>query len=223
MRKEIVWGVVSLVLGLLLVLAWGGGQPSGARVLAGMTPTDTPTATSTFTPTPTSTPPGLTPSPPPGGVELRVSKEADRTLVSPGGTVVFSIVVENRGPQAATGVTIVDGVPAELEVLDAVVTQGEVTVEGNRVVATIGTLGAGYSATLTITVRVRPDVPPGTRIENVAVVGSDQTGEIPVQETVTVPGLLPESGGRGTPAIWIGGVLILIGVGWLGLKLRHHR
>ncbi|HIE39523.1 MAG TPA: DUF11 domain-containing protein [Anaerolineae bacterium] len=154
---------------------------------------------------------------------LRLTKVAQPTQVAPGGTVVYTIVIENLGPGAVTGVTLVDEVPPQLEVQEATVIQGDVTVEGNRVTARVGGLDVGHSATLTITARLRADVLPGTQVENTVVGWSDQTGEITVTAVITVPGLLPESGERGQGMIWAGALLALLGAGLLSLGLRRRR
>ncbi|HEC33680.1 MAG TPA: DUF11 domain-containing protein [Chloroflexi bacterium] len=213
-KRPLLFSAICL-LGMLLI--WSGGlgkHQVHASVLAGLTPTPTPTSTPT---------PITTPSPPPTQqANLQVSKVAQPTQAIPGGTIVYTIVVENLGPGAATGVMLLDQVPPQLEVLEATVTQGEVLVEGNRVTATVGVLGVGHSATLAITARVRADVPPGTQVENVVVAWSDQTGEITAAAVITVPGLLPESGGSDWGIAWAGVALALFGAGLAGLGLSRR-
>lgn len=203
-------GTVFLVGGVLLMLG-GWGTPSvHAGKLAGLTPTPTPTPIPTPTPPPVERP------------ELRVSKAAEPIQVLPGGAVVYTIVVENVGATAATGVTLTDDVPAQLQVLGAEVSQGTVAVTGNQVVAAVGVLGPGYVATLTISARLRADVAPGTQVENIVIAGSDQTGEVTAMAVITVPGLLPESGADWPGTALAGIALVVAGVGFLALGVRRR-
>jgi uncharacterized repeat protein (TIGR01451 family) len=137
----------------------------------------------------------------------------------PGDTVVFTIVVENQGPVAATGVVIEDELPPELTPTSATVTQGTVTTAGNRVTADVGTLGPGYGATLTISARVADDTPLGSTLENVALARSHQTPPVYAAATVRVGGLLPESG----VWLWPGVILGLVGLAALGLTAAKRR
>jgi uncharacterized repeat protein (TIGR01451 family) len=136
----------------------------------------------------------------------------------PGGTVTFSILVENLGPGALTGVELIDELPPQLEFLEASITQGEVTVEEQRVTAVVGVLGEGYSSTLTLIVRVRPDAPVGTEIENTVLARSNQTGDATSATLVQVVALLPESGRQ---AIQPAAALTLLILGLLCLALRY--
>ncbi len=158
---------------------------------------DRPTPTSGPTPTPIpptpspSSSPTPAPAPPPApSAELVIVKTADRTEVLPGDSVTFVIQVCNVGDATADNVIVSDALPSELEVVGASASQGVAVVEGNGVRAEFGSLVPGACAELTILARVRPDVPPGTRIGNIATLPDQPSNEVPV----TVVSLLPASG-----------------------------
>jgi uncharacterized repeat protein (TIGR01451 family) len=225
MRRRILTaaGIFQMTMAILLSLTYLLGQPgtvSQAKPALGFTSTPT-------TP-PTSTPISVTPAPPstpsPTQPNIQLTKVADRDYVDAGQIFTYTIEITNMGPVAATGVTIVDEVPDQLEVLEATVSQGTVSVDGNLVVAAVGVLGPGYSAALVIQVRVNYSVGPGTTIENIAVGDSDQTGEIISSALVTVNGLLPESGagGRGAGTLLLSALLAGAGLFLAALGLRRR-
>ncbi len=136
--------------------------------------------------------PSPAPAPPPApSAELTVVKTVDRTEVLPGDSVTFVIRVCNVGDSNADNVVVSDALPSELELVSASASQGAVVVVGNGVRAEFGSLAPGACAELTIAARVRPDVPPGTQIGNVATLPERASDEV----LVTVVRLLPESGG----------------------------
>jgi len=215
-------GLVQLIVALLLSISFLTAQPaSECRAALGFTPTFTPLPP---TPAPTEDP---TQSPQPPGepaVELRLSKTSDPGQALPGGTVIFTVVVENVGKKGATGVTIVDDVPSQLTVLEATVSQGEVSIDDNRVKALVGVLGPGYSATLTIQAQVRSDLPLGTQIENVASGWCDQTGAASAGAALSVgSGLLPEAGSQRVAGLAAAALLFVLGnlMMILGIHLRR--
>jgi len=221
-RKWLLIGAIGL-LACLLVAAGGAdsAKPAQAHALWGFTPTPTPTNTPTPTPTATLSPNIANPTPAPSP-NLRITKSAQAALVAPGGTVVYTILVENLGPGAATGVVVTDDVPAQQEVKEVSATQGTVTVAGNQITVDVGVLGAGYSSTITITARVKSNVPPGAHIANVAIARSDQTYETNSTIDVNVSGLLPEAGtDSGIVAVTL--ALVLAGAALAALGLRRRR
>ena len=185
------------------------------------TPTDPPPTPPDPPPTPTDPPPPTpgpappAPAPPPSSPQpdVTISKSAHPTEVLPGGLVVFTIRVCNEGDATADDVIVSDALPPELELVDASASQGIVVTEGNGVRVEIGPLVPGACVEIRITARVRSDVPPGTQIRNVASVGDTYA-----DTTVTVIGLLPESGGFATAGAAIG--LLGIGVGLLAMGRR---
>lgn len=78
----------------------------------------------------------------------------------PNPAVLFSnyyyfIAVTNRGPNSASGVTVNQSIPAGVRVISNFVSQGSATTVagGGTVIASLGVLGAGSTATVIITVR----------------------------------------------------------------------
>ena len=214
-------GIFQLTIAILLSLTYLLGQPgvvSQAKPALGFT--STPTSPPTSTPISTTPVPPSTPVPTQPGLYL--IKVADRDQVVAGQTFTYTIEIGNPGPAAATGVTLVDEVPDQLEVLEATVSQGTVTVDGNLVEAAIGVLGPGYSATLVIRVRVGSLVAPGTDIENIVVGDSDQTGELISSTVVTVVGLLPESGDGEAGTLLLSALLAGAGLFLAALGVRHR-
>ena len=100
-------------------------------------------ATATVTPTPVA--------------NLRAVKAGPAT-VSPGGALVYSIVITNLGPSAANGALFSDPVPTGVVITSALcggelggAVCGAVGVAGQNVTSTIATLPAGGAVTFTIT------------------------------------------------------------------------
>lgn len=186
-------------------------SPTSERPTPGPTP---------ISPTPVPVPsptPSPAPAPPPApSAELAVVKTVDRTEVLPGDSVTFVIQVCNVGDSTADNVIVSDALPSELELMSASVSQGVAVVEGNGVRAEFGSLAPGACAELTIVARVRPDVPPGTQIGNVATLPERSSQEV----LVTVVGLLPESGNT---AKIVAATLLVIGIAFLGVGALFGR
>jgi uncharacterized repeat protein (TIGR01451 family) len=206
-------GVIHLTVATLLALTFLFGQPNSAMSSGlGFTPTPTvPTPTDTptiaVTETPTRTPP------PPPRPDLTITKTASPAEVLPGGQVTIVIEVCNEGDATAEDVVVSDALPPELEVVSASASQGRAVVVGNGVRAEFGDLPPGACATLTIVARVRADVPPCTRIGNVATIGDLVSNRV----TIHVVGFLPESGVPAVLAVIVallvvGGILLATGV-----------
>ena len=122
------------------------------------TPSPVPSATPTPCPTPSPTPrPTPTPTPVPTP-DLSVSKADAPDPVKSGKQLTYTIVVTNSGTSPATGVTVRDQLPARLHFNSVTTTQGTCTrsttkkpkTKGGTVTCSVGDLGAGGSATITI-------------------------------------------------------------------------
>jgi uncharacterized repeat protein (TIGR01451 family) len=92
--------------------------------------------------------------------DLKITKTASAGTVTVGETITYTIKVENLGPEAATGVTITDPLPREVDFGSASSTVGTCALQGQRVVCSIGTLETGpaakvSSATVTLSVVAR--------------------------------------------------------------------
>ena len=93
---------------------------------------------------------------------LTVSKSADRTTVTPGGTVTYTMTVANTGQTPYTGATATDDLtkvlPDAVYNADANATSGTVTFTSPNLTWT-GDLAVGATATITYSVTVRnPDL-----------------------------------------------------------------
>jgi uncharacterized repeat protein (TIGR01451 family)/fimbrial isopeptide formation D2 family protein len=107
--------------------------------------------------------------PAPSDYDLSISKQVDGSA-NPGlgNTVSYEIVVANRGPAKATGVKVVDTLPASLEYVAAKLPGGKCSVKGSVVTCQLPSLAAGAEARATVTARV---VQTGT-IRNTATVSA---------------------------------------------------
>ena len=98
-------------------------------------------------PTPT---PAPSPTPPAPAVDMTVRKDDAPDPVQPGGTIAYTIVVTNHGPSTADNVVALDSLPANVTFVSATPSQGSC----NFVSCNLGSMGAGTSAIISLTVRV---------------------------------------------------------------------
>jgi uncharacterized repeat protein (TIGR01451 family) len=84
----------------------------------------------------------------PQQADLTVTKTVNNPTPNVGGTVTFTVVVHNNGPNAATGVQLTDQLPAGLSFVSAVPTQG--SYNSGTGVWTIGTISNGGSVQLSV-------------------------------------------------------------------------
>jgi uncharacterized repeat protein (TIGR01451 family) len=112
-----------------------------------------------------------------GDVALKIRPEiADLSLTKtdpPGRTptgrnLPYTVTVTNNGPNAASGVTVIDQLPPSVTFVSATPTQGTCGESGEIVTCDLGTLGGGASSTINIV--VKPTMP-GT-ITNTATVSA---------------------------------------------------
>jgi uncharacterized repeat protein (TIGR01451 family) len=117
--------------------------------------------------------------------EVTVDTEAnlalDKTAPSnaePGQQINYTLTIDNNGPSDAVGVTVTDTLPAEVSYVGAV---GATCVESpaGTLVCDAGTIAAGDTLVITITVDIDGGVPSLTVITNSAVVGADTTDPDP--------------------------------------------
>ena len=84
--------------------------------------------------------------------DLAVTKAADPIVGTAGQALTYTLTVTNAGPFQATGVIATDAVPAGAVFVAAGASQGTASLVGGAVVARLGDLAAGNSATVTIVV-----------------------------------------------------------------------
>jgi uncharacterized repeat protein (TIGR01451 family) len=138
--------------------------------LASATPTNGTTATTTDTDTIDAAP------------DLAITKTDHQATTTAGATYDYELVVTNNGNQGATGVTVVDTLPDGVTCLAAGAT-GSNTSPGTcdntagTYTAALGTLPAGGTSTVTVTVTVDDPVAVGIEtLRNTATVDDDHTG-----------------------------------------------
>jgi uncharacterized repeat protein (TIGR01451 family) len=102
--------------------------------------------------------------------------------VSPGGTITYTISYTNANTYDVTGVTITDTLPPEVTFVSCT---GGGSHSGSTVTWNIGTITAGASGSVTLTVQVNLGTPPGTNIINYATINGAEpgTGPTTVSET----------------------------------------
>lgn len=86
--------------------------------------------------------------------DLTVTKNASAASISPNGLLTYTVVVRNTGPDAATSVVMTDTLPAGVTFITATVSQGTSAHASGVVTASLGSVAAGTSARVDITVRV---------------------------------------------------------------------
>ena len=85
-------------------------------------------------------------------IDLAIDKTDSQDPVQQGATFQYTLVVTNHGPSHATGVTVVDNLPANVTYQGA--TRAPASVAGDTVTFNVGDLAAGASTTIEITVAV---------------------------------------------------------------------
>jgi uncharacterized repeat protein (TIGR01451 family) len=166
-------------------------------------------------------PPTVTPTPTDGSKRREIAdpiivKSADPTEASPGEEVTFTLYVINNGNVAAVGVVVTDDIPAYLEIVEVTATQGEITIDGQRVTVAVGTIGPDYEVSVVIRTRIRPETPAPLTVENVAILSCPNCHDRWARSLVDITGPdLPVTGGLGT--WWM--VAACLGTGLVGLSL----
>ncbi len=201
-----------------------------------------PTATQ-VSPTATQVPvkaPTATATQPPTG-QIKISKSASTTSPTVGQSFTFTLLVTNTGNGNATNVVATDVVPSNFTVTGATSNVGTASFSGNTVTANIGTLTAGQTATVTITVTANSA---GAAVNSARVVGTNVGGAVETNGSNTVnltvggivvpnppPPNLPKTGQGGDSGNSGGefgliialSVLFVAGVVVVGVRKRAHR
>ena len=101
--------------------------------------------------------------------DLSIVKAADKTTVIAGEQLTYILTVTNHGPVDAVRVEVNDALPPEVTLVQAESSAGVCA----GAVCALGNLGVNGSEVVTITVQVKPGIPAGTTILNVALVSSE--------------------------------------------------
>ncbi len=144
---------------------------------------------------------------PSGSSDLRITKTDSPDPVNVGLNLTYTIRVQNLGPDAATGVTVTDQLPKEVDFVSATATAGQCANKGKKVTCGLGGLNAptiDYGNPPTVTISVIPRKV-GT-ISNTASVKGDQKDPVASNNkaTATTRVVGPAATCRGVSATMIG-------------------
>jgi len=126
--------------------------------------------------------------PGPAQADLAVTKVASPDPVfSAAGNLVYTITVDNNGPDGASGVTLTDTLPGGITFVSAETSTGTCgdPDTGGTLVCSLGSLANGSNATVTITVVPDP-VTESAELSNTAVVAAAEEDPVPGNNSVTV-------------------------------------
>lgn len=117
------------------------------------------------------------------GADLGIVKTAvGRALSDPssnywypkdGRSFSFSAEVLNEGPQAATGVTYAETLPAGVTLVSATASQGSCNQSGGAVTCAIGSMASGVDATVTVAVILNPTTSEETLASDMKVIANE--------------------------------------------------
>ncbi|MDQ6613176.1 MAG: SBBP repeat-containing protein [Actinomycetota bacterium] len=113
--------------------------------------------------------------------DMSLTKTASANPVTAGKNLTYTLTAANNGPTAATGVKVVDTLPAGVAFHSAMASKGRCHQAGRTVTCALGGLVVRAHATVTIVV-----VPPGGRLTNTATVTADQTDQAIANNTASV-------------------------------------
>jgi uncharacterized repeat protein (TIGR01451 family) len=143
----------------------------------------------------------------PGSADLRIAKTDSPDPVAAGATLTYSIEVDNRGPNAATGVTVTDHLPRGVDFVSATVPGGQCTNEARKVTCTLGevpVVTGAYATARTVTVSVIPRRV-GTVTNSATVRGAEKDPDKANNKaTATTRVVGPGASCRGVPATLVG-------------------
>jgi uncharacterized repeat protein (TIGR01451 family) len=114
--------------------------------------------------------------------DLTLTKSAAPDPVTAGEQLTYTVVVANDGPSDASGVTVTDILPAQLDYATSSATTGSFNTGTG--VWEVGALAAGTNATLTLVADVDPSA--ADSVVNVAVVAGAENDPDPANDTASV-------------------------------------
>ena len=120
---------------------------------------------------------------------LAMNKSVEESAVSAGSLVTFNLLVRNSGPSSGTGTTVVDTLPAGLDLVSATPTAGSCSsaagASGTTTIScALGTLAVSGEVNITLRARAQNSIA-GTTVTNSATANSDVTIS-PATDTASV-------------------------------------
>ncbi len=100
--------------------------------------------------------------------DLTITKDDGLTTVLVGQPLVYEIIVSNSGPSTANNITVTDTLPGQLTLGAFTINNGIITNNNGVLTASIPSLAAGQSATITVNTTVSNDAPNNTQLINMA-------------------------------------------------------
>jgi uncharacterized repeat protein (TIGR01451 family) len=145
---------------------------------------------------------------PTGSTDLKITKTATAPSVAVGSTLGYTIVVEDLGPDAATGVIATDSLPKGVDFGSVSSTVGQCALQGRKVSCSIGNLAAEASGTKSATITLNVVPRKSGPITNTATVKGDQKDPVGSNDqasvTTQVIGAAPAPTCRGVSATIVG-------------------
>lgn len=143
----------------------------------------------------------------PGSSDLSITKSDSPDPVNVGSVLTYTIQVQNFGPNVASGVTVTDQLPKDVDFVSATATSGQCMHKGRKVSCDLGGLPAptiDYGSPPTVTISVIPRKV-GT-IKNTASVKRDQKDPVASNNkaTTTTRVIGPAPTCRGVPVTMAG-------------------
>ncbi len=95
----------------------------------------------------------------PGTADLRIAKTDSPDPVAAGSPLTYAIEVDNLGPNVATGVTVTDQLPRNVDFVSATASSGQCALKGRKVTCSLGTVPAAnamYATARQVTIAVIP-------------------------------------------------------------------
>ncbi len=147
--------------------------------------------------------------------DLELEKTVDRSTVSLGGTVTYTLTITNHGPDMATDVTVVDELPSGLRLIKATPVQGSCSTTGQSLSCNVGTLDDQGSTSVTVEAQTSSL---GSLVNHASVLSNEYDPNLAnntAEAAIFVLPLAPDTGlGRAMTALVpiLAGVAIAIGI-----------
>ncbi len=106
------------------------------------------------------------------GTDLSITKTDDADPVLPGGQIVYTLTAKNEGPDAASGATVSDQLPAGVSYVSSTAPAGWATSQSGQSITFTKSTDFASNAQAVFTVKVNVTAPNGTTLENVASISS---------------------------------------------------